>query len=84
MADLYGTPYTQLKNALRYRTEYLQDCSCRGNPWDAEAIARHQAYAQAVKQASEKPRVDEKLAQDKRTKSKVDMSARAAGLSDRE
>jgi hypothetical protein len=54
MADLKGIPYTQLKNALRYRTEYVRDCTCRGNPWDAEAIARHRAYAEAAKATQEK------------------------------
>ena len=53
IVDLKGAPYTQLKNALRYRTEYVQDCTCRGNPWDPEAIARHRGYAEAAKSAQE-------------------------------
>jgi hypothetical protein len=51
MVDLKGIAYTQLKNALRYRTEYVRDCTCRGNPWDPEAIARHRAYAEEAKSA---------------------------------
>jgi hypothetical protein len=59
MADLKGIPYTQIKNSLRYRTEYVRDCTCRGNPWDPEAIARHRAYAEAAnKSAQEKSGVD--------------------------
>ena len=77
MVDLKGLPYTQLKNALRYRTEYVQDCTCRGNPWDAEAIARHRAYAEAAKSASEKPRVDKKHSHDTKGKSKFGRWARA-------
>ena len=84
MVDLKGIPYTLLKNALRYRSEYLQDCTCRGNPWDAEALARHQSYAQAAKPAPEQPHLDKKQTHDKSTKSRVDLSARAAGLSIRD
>ena len=64
MVDLKSVPYTQFKNALRYRTEYVKDCTCRGNPWDAEAIARHRAYAEAAKRASEKAGVDNKKQSD--------------------
>ena len=83
MVDLKGVPYTQLKHALRYRTEYVQDCTCRGNPWDAEAIARHRAYAEAAKSASEKPRADKKQSHDRGAKPQFGPSARA-GLDVRE
>jgi hypothetical protein len=75
MADLKGIPYTQLKNALRYRTEYVRDCTCRGNPWDAEAIARHRAYAEAAKQ--EKSAADKTRATTPRTKSQFGPWTRA-------
>ena len=45
MVDLKGNPYAQLPTAFRFREEYVADCTCRGNPWDAEAMARHQSYA---------------------------------------
>jgi hypothetical protein len=77
MVDLKGIPYTQLKNALRYRTEYVQDCTCRGNPWDAEAIARHRAYAETAKSASENPAGDKKQSHDTKTKSQFGPWARA-------
>jgi hypothetical protein len=47
MADLEGKPYRDLPEAFRYQTTYVADCTCRGNPWDAEAVARHDAYARA-------------------------------------
>src|SRR5688572_12815260 len=49
MTDLEGGTYRDLKNAFRYRQEYVADCTCRGHPWVAEAIARHRAYAEAAK-----------------------------------
>ena len=49
MVDLAGKPYRDLPEAFRYQTTYVADCTCRGNPWDAEALARHDAYAQAPK-----------------------------------
>jgi len=47
MVDLNGEAYATLPNAFRFRASYVADCTCRGNPWDAEALARHQAYARA-------------------------------------
>ena len=77
MVDLKGVPYTQLKNALRYRTEYVRDCTCRGNPWDAEAIARHRAYAEAAKSVQEKSGVNKTSANTAKTKSQFSPWARA-------
>jgi hypothetical protein len=77
MVDLKGIPYTQLNNALRYRTEYVQDCTCRGNPWDPEAIARHRVYAEAGKSAPENPNVDKRQSRNAKTKSHFGSSARA-------
>jgi uncharacterized protein DUF2865 len=54
-ADLQGQPYRKLPAAFRYRTEYDASCSCRGNPWDEEALARHRAYAEAEKAGKAKP-----------------------------
>jgi hypothetical protein len=47
MVDLEGRPYTKLENAFRHQREYVPDCTCRGNPWDEAALARHRAYAEA-------------------------------------
>jgi hypothetical protein len=47
MVDLEGRAYTKLENAFRHQREYVSDCTCRGNPWDEEALARHRAYAEA-------------------------------------
>lgn len=53
--DLRGQPYRKLATAFRYRTEYDASCTCRGNPWDEAALARHRAYAEAEKAGKAKP-----------------------------
>ena len=55
MKDLEGKPYDKLGNAFRYQREYVANCTCRGNPWDEEALARHRAYAEAAQKEKEKP-----------------------------
>jgi Protein of unknown function (DUF2865) len=47
--DLDGKRYNDLANAFKHRTEYVPDCTCHGNPWGAEALARHRAYAEQKK-----------------------------------
>jgi hypothetical protein len=47
MTDLQGKHYADLPNAYRSQKEYVADCTCRGNPWDPQEVARHQAYADA-------------------------------------
>jgi hypothetical protein len=49
MTDLQGKSYSELPNAFRSRREYVADCHCRGNPWDPQEVARHQAYADETK-----------------------------------
>jgi Protein of unknown function (DUF2865) len=49
MRDLQGRPYRGLPNAFLHRTQYVANCTCRGNPWDETALARHQAYADAAR-----------------------------------
>jgi hypothetical protein len=46
MRGLDGLPYRSLPTAFMYRTKYVADCTCRGNPWDEAAQARHRAYAE--------------------------------------
>ena len=48
MVDLDGRAYHQLPTAFLYQSTYLENCTCHGNPWDQEAIARHKAYADAA------------------------------------
>jgi hypothetical protein len=45
MVDLDGRPYRQLPTAFLHRSTYVENCTCHGNPWDQEALARHQTYA---------------------------------------
>lgn len=46
MVDLNGRPYRDLPTAFQHLTRYDASCTCHGNPWDEEALARHRAYAQ--------------------------------------
>jgi len=48
MVDLDGRPYRKLSTAFLYRTHYVTDCTCRGQPWEEEALARHRAYAEGA------------------------------------
>jgi len=62
MKDLKGEAYAKLKNAFRHQHEYVADCTCQGNPWDEEALARHRAYAAEKERATAnavKPRIQE-------------------------
>ncbi len=49
MVDLEGRGYRDHPKAFLYRTEYVADCTCRGQPWDEEAMARHRSYVEATK-----------------------------------
>jgi Protein of unknown function (DUF2865) len=49
MVDLEGRRYSDSPKAFLYRTEYVADCTCRGHPWEEEAMARHRSYINAVK-----------------------------------
>jgi hypothetical protein len=77
--DLDGKRYTDLANAFKHRTEYVANCTCRGNPWDAEAVARHRAYAE---QQKEQNKIAEKGkgrdANARQRQSKADISAQPA------
>jgi Protein of unknown function (DUF2865) len=54
MVDLEGRPYRDLPTAFQHQTRYDPTCTCRGNPWDEEALARHRAYAEeAQKKATQ-------------------------------
>jgi uncharacterized protein DUF2865 len=45
MVSLRGLPYKDLATAFLHRTTYDPNCKCRPHPWEAQAIARHQGYA---------------------------------------
>lgn len=77
MADLRGQPYKQLSTAFLYRTEYVPQCRCKPNPWDAEAQERHRMYALvAAKRTGSKQAAAELDALT--AKMKLDRSARPA------
>jgi Protein of unknown function (DUF2865) len=46
MVDLDGRRYRNLPTAFLHQTQYVADCTCRGNPWDEAALGRHRAYAE--------------------------------------
>jgi hypothetical protein len=41
MRDMQGNRYGELPNAYRAEKQYVADCTCRGNPWDPQKVARH-------------------------------------------
>lgn len=49
MTDLKGQPYTALKSAFLFRTEYVEACTCKPHPWEQEALARHRLYAERAR-----------------------------------
>jgi uncharacterized protein DUF2865 len=51
MVDLDGHAYRQLPTAFLYQSTYLENCTCHGNPWDPEAIARDRKAGQTTKAA---------------------------------
>jgi len=67
MVDLDGQSYTKLPEAFRFRETYIAECTCHGNPWDAQAIARHEANPRNPPSASPTAAVDKpKLAEPRR------------------
>lgn len=51
MVNLSGQPYSALKSAFLFRTNYDAGCTCKPHPWDKEALDRHRAFAEAQKGA---------------------------------
>lgn len=45
MEDLSGRPYSRLKTAFLYRTEYSESCKCKSDPWEQASLDRHRVYA---------------------------------------
>jgi hypothetical protein len=45
MRDLKGIAYRSLPTAFLYRSKYVTDCTCRGNPWEEAERERHRAYS---------------------------------------
>jgi Protein of unknown function (DUF2865) len=48
MEDARGKRYKDLKTAYLYRTNYDEACTCKPQPWDEAALARHQRFAEAA------------------------------------
>lgn len=45
MIGLGGQPYSRLRTAFQFRVRYDAACSCKAQPWEAEAVDRHRKYA---------------------------------------
>ena len=52
MVDAQGRPYLKLANAFKYRKAAAGSCSCRPDPWDEEARARHEGFSEKSAVAS--------------------------------
>jgi hypothetical protein len=48
LRDLAGRPYSQLRTAYLYRTEYVPSCTCQPQPWEQASQDRHRVYALAA------------------------------------
>ena len=48
LRDLAGRPYSQLRTANLYRTEYVSSCTCQPQPWEQASQDRHRVYALAA------------------------------------
>ena len=48
MIDQQGRSYVKLANAFKYR-KTAGACGCRADPWEAEARARHETFAEKAK-----------------------------------
>ena len=48
LRDLAGRPYSQLRTANLYRTEYVPSCTCQPQPWEQASQDRHRVYALAA------------------------------------
>jgi hypothetical protein len=45
MVDLKGVPYSKLRTAFLFRTNYDQSCKCNAHPWEQASKDRHRIYA---------------------------------------
>lgn len=45
MVDSSGQKYSRMKNAVLFRTQYIESCKCKPHPWEQEANDRHRVYA---------------------------------------
>jgi hypothetical protein len=60
MRDLKGLPYRSLATAFLYRSQYVTDCTCRGNPWEEAERERHRAYALGAQRKLARKSVDKR------------------------
>ncbi|MFN3746568.1 MAG: DUF2865 domain-containing protein [Hyphomicrobiaceae bacterium] len=49
MFDVNGQPYTALRTAFLFRTNYDESCTCKPHPWEQEAQHRHHLYAERAR-----------------------------------
>ncbi len=44
MVDVNGQPYSKLKSANLFRTQYVASCKCKPHPWEQASVDRHHIY----------------------------------------
>lgn len=74
MVDLTGQPYSKLKNANLFRTQYVESCKCKPHPWEQEATERHRIYALEAQRRKGNRAVVAEL-EDLKTKASVEKAA---------
>lgn len=89
MVDQQGRPYAKLANAFKYRKAQTSDCSCRPDPWDGEARARHATFAERASaeralQVSAAPIADAALAADDASGGAATMAVKSPTMADAE
>ena len=73
-SDLRGKPYSRLKNAFRYRNEYVPSCKCKADPWEQASLDRHKKYAALAKEGK-LAYLDEGVSRKKKRRRQSDESA---------
>ena len=83
MEDARGKRYKDLKIAFSHQKQYDEACTCKAQPWDEAAMARHRQFAEAAerkkggKKANDTPSKASRVSQ---TKDQPEGSATAAIL----
>ena len=58
MVDTQGRSYRKLETAFLFRSQYLADCTCWGNPWEQAAVERHRTHAERASSGRETRRAE--------------------------
>lgn len=53
MRDVRGQPYTALKTAFLFRTNYVEACTCKPHPWEEASLNRHRVYTERANKSKQ-------------------------------